>query len=78
MIPINPDEPTCPFCGESRAIEKIGRIWFCVVCANEFEFPTPGAEEAGTRRSENFRRAALYRVPHQTRQRMSSRTTPIP
>lgn len=34
MVPL--DDLRCPKCGEERQIERIGRDWFCAVCAHHW------------------------------------------
>lgn len=33
------EPPRCPYCGESRLIEAVGRVYFCNVCGKEFGAP---------------------------------------
>jgi hypothetical protein len=48
MIPSNwqmatsPTEPMCPYCGETRMVEPVGRrLFLCGVCARIFTVPPP-------------------------------------
>jgi ribosomal protein L37AE/L43A len=31
----------CPFCGEDRQIEQIGKVWLCAVCGKDWPAPKP-------------------------------------
>lgn len=37
LPPMPAPAPRCPGCGETRLVEKIGRVYFCSVCAAEWE-----------------------------------------